>query len=178
MHRIKPDEIFLTAFEGFPNSPLPVLHYQGVLKEFERKPSVVEELFYLHHWQGSWVNGIYSFDHFHSTTHEVLAVVSGQAKVRLGGPRGKGIDLSVGDVVVIPAGVAHARLWASLGFLVVGAYPEGWSWDLRRGDPKELPIVLDNLARVALPKTDPVYGADGPLVEIWKHVYERNRDKE
>jgi uncharacterized protein YjlB len=51
--------------------------------------------------------------------------------------------------------------------LVVGAYPRGQDWDLRRGDPAEHDEVLANIARVALPDTDPVAGADGPLVELW-----------
>jgi len=77
----------------------------------------------------------------------VLAVVFSEAKVRLGGPLGTGLELMAGDIVVLPAGISHARI-ASLEFFVVGAYPEGRSWDLRRGDISELAIILENLRHV------------------------------
>jgi len=52
MNRIKPNEIILNSFEGFPNIPLLVLRYQEILKELEKKPSEeVEELFYSRNWQ-------------------------------------------------------------------------------------------------------------------------------
>jgi uncharacterized protein YjlB len=51
---------------------------------------------------------------------------------------------------------------------VVGAYPNGMSWDLRRGDPAEHDEALANIARVPLPDQDPVGGADGALVELWR----------
>ncbi|TFE67121.1 cupin domain-containing protein [Methylacidiphilum caldifontis] len=153
---------------SFPNSILPVVHYPTVLKDFRNDPHRIERLFFSHDWWGSWINGIYSFDHFHSTTHEVLAVVSGKAKVRLGGPLGTEVELGLGDVIVIPAGVAHARISSSMDFVVVGAYPEGKPWDLRRGNPEELQVVLENIRAVPLPKTDPVYGYKGPLVEVWE----------
>ena len=71
------------------------------------------------------------------------------------------------DVVVIPAGVGHCNLGSSGGFLVVGAYPEGQSWDLRTGEPDERPEVLENIRKVPLPRTDPVFGDEGPLHEHW-----------
>ncbi|QSR88555.1 hypothetical protein IT6_09345 [Methylacidiphilum caldifontis] len=167
MDLVEPITLIIPSHGGFPNSHLPVLLYQAVIKNLEGNPSLVEELFYSNDWKGPWVNGIYSFDHFHSTTHEVLAVIDGHAKVRLGGPIGKTIEIGVGDVVILPAGFSHARMWSNQSFTVVGAYPEGRSWDLRRGDPKELPIVLSNLQQVPLPKADPIYGLNGPLVKIW-----------
>jgi uncharacterized protein YjlB len=51
--------------------------------------------------------------------------------------------------------------------LVVGAYPNGMRWDLRRGDPAERDQVLANIEAVPLPDADPVHGPDGPLIEIW-----------
>ena len=66
--------------------------------------------------------------------------------------------------MAIPAGVGHRLERGSSDLLVVGAYPEGRAWDLRRGDPAERDLVMANLAAVPLPATDPIHGAAGPLV--------------
>ena len=71
-----------------------------------------------------------------------------------------------GDVLVLPAGTGHCNA-GSADLLVIGAYPDGMSWDLRRGDPAEHEEVLQNIAGVPLPKADPVEGADGSLLNLW-----------
>ena len=80
----------------------------------------------------AWRNGIYAHHHYHSTAHEVLGIVAGSVRVRLGGESGKTVELRAGDVVVIPAGVAHKSEGASPDLLVVGAYPGGKSPDMCR----------------------------------------------
>jgi uncharacterized protein YjlB len=87
--------------------------------------------------------------------------------VLLGGPAGEHFEVRAGDVLVLPAGTGHRRIDSSADLLVAGAYPRGQHWDLRRGDPAEHDEVLANIAAVALPDTDPVLGADGPLIELW-----------
>ncbi|MDQ3644157.1 MAG: cupin domain-containing protein, partial [Actinomycetota bacterium] len=57
-----------------------------------------------HGWGGSWVDGVFGFHHFHSTSHEVLGVIRGQVTLELGGPQGREFEVSTGDVVVLPAG--------------------------------------------------------------------------
>jgi uncharacterized protein YjlB len=133
-------------------------------------PSGFETLFTRNGWTGSWRNGLYTFDHYHSTAHEVLGVSGGIVRIQLGGERGPIIDLGAGDVVVIPAGVAHKNVGASADFRVVGAYPIGTAPDLLFGKPGERPAADDNIrnvARLALP-ADPVEGAAGALAELWK----------
>ena len=154
---------------AIPNNPtLPFLVYPGALDLPEDDPAAAcEAVFAANGWGGSWRDGIYPFAHYHSTAHEVLGVCRGEAKVRFGGNTGIVLTVRAGDVVVIPAGVGHHNLGASADLLVVGAYPRGQRWDLRRGLAGERPQVLDNIARVPLPALDPVYGADGPLVEHW-----------
>jgi uncharacterized protein YjlB len=125
-----------------------------------------EELFAGHGWLGAWRDGIFSFHHFHSTAHEVLGMARGTVEVILGGPKGCRLGLTAGDVVVLPAGTGHCNVGSSADLLVVGAYPNGVRWDLRRGDPSERDEVLANIARVPLPVQDPVRGPDGPLVEL------------
>jgi uncharacterized protein YjlB len=114
------------------------------------------------------VDGIYPFHHFHSTAHEVLGIVAGSASVVLGGPKGLRFEIGRGDVVVLPAGTGHCNAGSSGDLLVVGAYPHGMRWDLRRGDAAERDEVVANIAAVPLPDTDPVHGADGPLTGIWR----------
>ncbi len=91
----------------------------------------------------------------------------GPARIAFGGPAGVTVEVATGDVVVIPAGVGHRNLGSSGDFLVVGAYPEVQSWDLRTGEPDERPEVLENIRKVPLPRTDPVFGDEGPLHEHW-----------
>jgi uncharacterized protein YjlB len=150
-----------------PNSPLPVIIYHGVL-ERDAGAAACEELFARHGWLGAWRDGIFDFHHFHSTSHEVLGVARGAANVVLGGPSGARFELGSGDVVVLPAGTGHCNAGSSPDLLVVGAYPDGMSWDVRRGDPDERDEVLANLTRVPVPEQDPVQGKAGPLAELWR----------
>lgn len=150
---------------GIPNSRLPVLCYRDI--EQVRDPAGCDRLFAGHGWLGAWRNGIYPFHHFHSTSHEVLGIVRGQATVHLGGPGGRALQVGRGDVLVLPAGTGHKNDGASADLLVVGAYPDAMAWDLRRGDPREHGEVVANIARVPIPRADPVHGGDGPLTERW-----------
>jgi uncharacterized protein YjlB len=148
-----------------PNSPMPVLIYHHV--DAACDPDECEQLFARHDWLPDWRDGIFSFHHFHSTTHEVLGVVAGSAQVWLGGPEGRAFEVGPGDVLVLPAGTGHCNLGSSGDLLVVGAYPDGSRWDIRRGDPAEREEVVENIRTVPLPRADPVQGARGPLVELW-----------
>jgi uncharacterized protein YjlB len=153
----------------FPNSVLPLLVYRHALTtQSADGGSVVEGCLAENDWTNSWQNGVYPFAHYHSTTHEVLGVFRGSAKLRLGGEHGKDIEVHAGDLVVIPAGVGHQNIGASADFSVVGAYPEGRDWDLLRGRPGERPEADRKIAALPIPDYDPIYGVDGPLRQIWK----------
>ncbi|EMD88403.1 hypothetical protein COCC4DRAFT_149809 [Bipolaris maydis ATCC 48331] len=118
-----------------PNSPHPLLHYPGLLKETVTSPTFTPthllDLYAKNGWQTQWI-AKYGPDiqsHYHSTTHEAMTVISGAgAIIRFGvadapdwqpgmyapGERGEnaepgGLDIeaSIGDVFIIPAGVAH-----------------------------------------------------------------------
>jgi uncharacterized protein YjlB len=150
------------------NQTVPLVVYQGALTSpAYNKPESFEELFATNRWGGSWRDGVYGFHHYHSTAHEVLGVYSGSARIQFGGPSGVVLSVGAGDAVVIPAGVAHKNLGGSADFRCVGAYPDGGRWDMNYGKPDERPRADENIARVPLPKADPVYGAQGPLVEHW-----------
>ena len=152
------------------NERLPLLLYPGIVALSDRDPAgTIEDMFHKHNWKGSWRNGIFTYHHYHSTAHEVLGVYSGTAQVQLGGPQGPEFEIRPGDVVVIPAGVAHRNLGSSADFGVVGAYPAGQNWDLNYGEDNERPQADRNIAEVPLPDMDPVFGATGPLMKLWQN---------
>lgn len=112
-----------------PNSPHPLLHYPGVLDHLSipaRAPQKINDLFSSNGWETQWIYryGPTQASHYHSHAHEVMAVLSGSAKIRFGvadldpdldknthGPAQEagGIEVlaKAGDVFVLPAGTAH-----------------------------------------------------------------------
>ena len=149
-----------------PNSALPVLVYPKACAA-EDASSWLERTFASNGWTNNWHDVVLIYDHFHSNTHEVLGVGRGTVSLKVGGASGRVLHLSAGDVVVLPAGVGHYAVATHTDYEMVGGYPLGRSWDMRTGLPEERDEVLANLARVDLPATDPVFGADGPVLESW-----------
>ena len=171
IHPSRVETFFLNEDPLIPNSRLPLLVYRGAVELPEDDPAAFfEELFAAHDWSNSWRDGIFPFHHYHSNTHEVLGVFSGTARVEFGGEHGIAQDISAGDVVVIPAGVAHKRLGASEDFGIVGAYPGGRDYDMNYAKPGERPRADENISRVELPFIDPIYDEGGPLLEHWKKL--------
>ena len=144
--------------DQIPNHPrFPVLLYRGVdLVD----ANAARTFFAQHGWGGSWVNSVFRFHHYHSTSHEALAVVAGSATLELGGPQGRAFEVSAGDVVVLPAGTGHRRAADDGGFTVVGAYPAGQeNYDLLRGDDRaEVEAARERIAALPAPPEDPVGG--------------------
>ncbi len=87
--------------------------------------------------------------------------------MQFGGATGVLVTVKAGDVIIIPAGVAHRNVGSSHDFGVVGAYPAGQNWDMNYGKANERPEVDKNIARVPLPHKDPIFGAGGPLIQHW-----------
>jgi uncharacterized protein YjlB len=110
-----------------PNSPYPLLHYPGILKDKSDCTAVsVYDIFSGNDWEVQWINryGPTQSSHYHSAVHECMAVLSGTATIRFGaadhvsdsqgvtqGPHeDEGsieIQAHTGDLFIIPAGVAH-----------------------------------------------------------------------
>jgi uncharacterized protein YjlB len=173
---VQPEQLSFKDDGVFPNSSLPLLVYRDAITIDAKDPaSIFEQRFARNDWTNSWRDGVYSFPHYHSTSHEVLGVYSGAATLRLGGEHGKDVEVQAGDVIVIPAGVAHQNIGASNDFGVVGAYPEGRKWDLARGLPGERPKADHNIAALPMPENDPIYGLEGPLPKIWQFSYVRSK---
>lgn len=163
-------ETFALADDGvFPNNPrFPVLLYRGALDLPDRNPSrVAEEIVKVNGWAGTWRNGIYARHHYHSAAHEVLVVCAGMARLQIGGPSGPVVDVRRGDVLVIPAGVAHRNAGSTSEFLVLGAYPPGQAPDLCVGKVGERPAADERIARLGRPAMDPAFGPRGSLLELW-----------
>jgi len=153
----------------FPNNArIPLLLYlQAVPVDVDDLASDFEVLFSEHAWVNAWRNGIYTFHHYHSTAHEVLGLYRGRAVVQFGGEGGITTSVKAGDVVVIPAGVAHKKLSSSPDLAVVGAYPYGQRWDMNYGKSEERPQADQNIRRLSQPEQDPI-GAEPGLTQIWK----------
>ena len=167
---VEPEQFRFKDDGVFPNSGLPLLVYrQAFTTEAEDCASIIEQCLAENDWTNSWRNGVYPFVHYHSTTHEILGVYCGAATLQLGGEHGHTLEIRSGDVIVIPAGVAHQKIKASEDFAVVGVYPDGREWDLLRGLPGERPEADHRIAALPIPGNDPIRGADGPLRRIWKH---------
>jgi uncharacterized protein YjlB len=151
-----------------PNNPMPFLVYKDAIAVDNRHPEkTIEGLFGANGWGDMWRNGVYDYLHYHATVHEALGIARGHARVRFGGDRGKAFDLSPGDVAILPAGTGHQCLSASEDFSVVGAYPPGAKMHVTRPTPENYRKALKTIPEVRRPNSDPVRGADGPLVKLW-----------
>jgi uncharacterized protein YjlB len=151
-----------------PNNRLPFLVYKGAVDVERGHPEkTIEGLFGANGWGDMWRNGVYDFPHYHATVHEALGIARGHARVRFGGDKGRIFDIAAGDVAILPAGTGHQCLSASTDFSVVGAYPPGAKMHVTRPTPENYRKALKTIPQVEPPDTDPVLGADGPLVRLW-----------
>jgi uncharacterized protein YjlB len=161
---------FFFADDGLvPNNPMPLLVYRGAVDVANQHPeSTIEALFDANGWGAMWRNGVYDYLHYHATVHEALGVARGHARVQFGGENGAVLEISPGDVAILPAGTGHRLISASKDFCVVGAYPPGPPMQIARPTPGNHVKALKTIPEVKRPETDPVRGEDGPLVRLWK----------
>lgn len=115
-----------------------------------------------------WRYTMFSQSHFHSTSHEVLCVAQGKARLCFGGednPKRVETVVEKGDVMIVPAGVAH-RLLEDIdgGFSMVGSYPTGKSWDMCYGKEGEEGKVKE-IETLGWFERDPIYGNEGPCLQ-------------
>lgn len=113
---------------------------------------------------------MYPTSHFHSTTHEVLAISTGSAQLLFGGddnPESVKVEVSSGDVIIVPAGVAHRLIKDNGGgFEMVGSYPIGGEkWDMCYGKEEEAGAE-DRIEKLGWFQRDPVYGDEGPAASV------------
>lgn len=152
---------------SIPNHPeFPLLVYPDAFSQ-PVTPEQIQLRFQENEWGNSWVNGVFSYHHFHSNAHEVLGCFSGTAGVQFGGEGGPVITVEPGAVVIIPAGVGHRNLGSSPDFGVVGAYPPGEANDVCSAEEGSAENLRRRISEVPLPPSDPVHGKEGPLFEHW-----------
>lgn len=169
MPEINPPETLLFTDDGrIPNSKYPLLVYRKAFSVPGAAGAAwLENRFAANRWTNSWRNGVFPYHHYHSISHEVLGIYGGSALLHLGGEKGGQVRVHAGDILVIPAGVGHKKLTASADFGVVGAYPDGRTYDVLRGEPGERPQADKNITALPLPATDPLLGNENGLVRLW-----------
>jgi uncharacterized protein YjlB len=171
IHKTNPRVFYFVDNNRIPNNTkLPFLYYRKVisLAKAPDAAALFEILFDANGWRGSWRNGIYDYAHYHPRTHEVLGISRGKARVQFGGEKGKRINLTAGDVVVLPAGTGHQALKASADLVVVGAYPTSGHYDEYEPRVSHHMRALRMIPKVRLPAKDPIFGSKGPLKKYWK----------
>lgn len=163
----------IPAHDRLPNSSIldkPLLIYRSA---FIGDASAVEShLRFIGVVVPQWRYTMYSTTHFHSTSHEVLCVTSGRAKLCFGGednPDRVTPTVQRGDVMIVPAGMAHRLLQdmndASGAFEMVGSYPNGCHWDMCYGVPGEDEKV-ESTRSLPWFQRDPIFGDHGPVLEV------------
>lgn len=116
----KPQEVIqkmIASHEKFPGNPrFPLLIYRHVFFQMTASEHNIQAWLQKNDWGSSWVDRIYDFHHYHSNTHEALVIISGICLVQFGGEIGQKYTVTQGDVVIIPAGVAHKSIKMSDDF--------------------------------------------------------------
>jgi uncharacterized protein YjlB len=120
---------------------------------------VIEKVFRSNGWGDTWRNGIYPYVR--------MGVARVRAKVRSGGNKGQEIEITQGDVCVLPAGRPPTAVGEPRP-MVIGAYPKTGKYLLCRGSKRKYTIALQIIPSVPLPDTDPVFGKKGPLKQLWR----------
>jgi uncharacterized protein YjlB len=154
-----------------PNHPRwPVIIYRRAVRfpHALDPAALMEDIFERNDWGDSWRSDIYDYLHYHSRIHEVLGVVRGSAKVRLGGDKGRTFKIAAGDIVILPAGTGHQSLKASKSFMVVGAYPPNGTYDECLPNRQQHGLGVRRVRKVARPRKDPLLGTEGALLRYWK----------
>lgn len=162
----------IPAINHVPNTSIqkkPLLIYHSTFNPTTSADAIESHFLAVSVVDPQWRYTMYSTSHFHSTTHEVLAIVSGKARLCFGGeenPKRVELTVEMGDVIVVPAGVAH-RLLVDVegGFSMIGAYPRGKSWDMCYGKEGEEEKVK-GIEKVEWFSRDPVYGDEGPVLKV------------
>lgn len=159
---LRVETLWLPEGLGVPNNPrLPVRFCRSAVPA--GAPQEAEAALAARGWSPAWRNGIFPYVHFHTTAHEVLAIVRGSVRVQLGGGEGPEMALAAGDVVMLPAGTGHRCLGASGNLMVVGAYPPGQEPDeWREVGEAEMLACRARIARLTDPPSCPITGETYP----------------
>jgi uncharacterized protein YjlB len=154
-------ETYTTMTKGLiPNSRFPLLvHRQAIAGG---GVDAVKQRFQHNGWSNNWeYPGIYTYSHYHSTTHECLGCANGWMEVEVSGKGGIPIRVESGDVIVMPAGVPHAMTGCSDDVMMVGGYPDGRDWDNIQEEfstQEDFRAAAKRIMMLPIPSADPVSG--------------------
>ena len=168
---VQPKALYFNEGPITPNNPdLPVLIYKEVIRSTQtHKSQIFQHHFEKHDWHGTWKGVIFDYNHFHTTSHEALAIARGHISLHLGGENGQEIKLESGDLLILPAGTGHQMISQSESLVVIGSYPKGQEkYDICRS-LTENPSAKERISSLSLPDTDPFYGRSGPLMALWSN---------
>jgi len=162
----------IPSFERMPNTSIikkPILIYHSAFHSGISASTIESHLLTIGVVTPQWRYTMFSQSHFHSTAHEVLCVAAGKARLCFGGednPKRVEPVVEQGDVMVVPAGVAHRLLEDIDGaFNMVGSYETGKSWDMcygKEGEEEKVKAISD----LGWFERDPVYGDHGPCLDV------------
>ncbi|KAF7505329.1 hypothetical protein GJ744_001032 [Endocarpon pusillum] len=140
----------IPAFNNFPNTSIqgkPLLIYHSAFQT-PSASQIESHLSSIGVVTPAWRYTMYSTSHFHSNN-----------------PGRVEREVQKGDVIVVPAGVAHRLLEDKGGFSMVGSYPGGKSWDICYGREEEADKV-GNIKHLGWFDKDPIYGDKGPVLDV------------
>ncbi|KAI0101165.1 hypothetical protein F4814DRAFT_453087 [Daldinia grandis] len=144
---------FIPAHGLIPNTSIqnkPLLHYHEAFPPSTLTASAIEShLTSVGIVDPQWRFTMYSTTHFHSTTHELLCVSSGNAKLCFGGEDN-------------PGKVEKEDLTGE--FEMVGSYLKGYNWDMCYGKKGE-EVKIRGIQNLPWFEKDPIYGSKGPVLE-------------
>lgn len=178
MSVMKTESYFGAPQDRIPNNRLPLLVLRNAIPSGGADAIIAR--FRENGWSNNWRNrGIYTYPHFHSTTHECLGCAQGWIDFHLSvGEDGRAtVRINAGDVIVMPAGVSHEDGGHSEDVLVCGGYPDGREWDNVRPDNLSSELYKKACKRIMalpIPERDPVTGNAlqewhdaPPATEVW-----------
>ena len=161
----KPEQHTSRPSGMLPNSRFPLLVHRNAVPGGGAEAII--GLFRRNGWLNNWrYPGIYTYPHFHSTTHECLGCAAGWMEVELFGRGGLKLRVEAGDVIVMPAGVSHQMVGSSADVLMVGGYPDGRDWDNMQEEKiteETRRAAVKRIMMLPIPARDPVTG--GPMLE-------------
>ena len=160
MPNTEPEQHWSKPQGMLPNSRFPLLVHRGGVPG--GGADAVAARFRQNGWLNNWrYPGVYTYPHFHSTTHECLGVAQGWMEVEVFGRGGTLLRVEAGDVIVMPAGVSHCMVGQADDIMMVGGYPDGRDWD----NMQEEHLTLESFRAAAkrimmlpIPSRDPVTG--------------------
>ncbi|KAK2744171.1 hypothetical protein FQN57_004431 [Myotisia sp. PD_48] len=171
---LKVTQTLIPAWKQIPNTSIqgkPLLIYHTVFDPSSLSLAQIRDhLKKIGAVQPEWTYSMYPTSHYHSTTHEVLCVVEGEARICFGhelNPQRVEVTISKGDLIIIPAGVSHRLLEDFTGdFTMLGSYPPSTKhWDMCYGneDIHKTTAIIEKLPWF---EKDPVYGQTGPVLNL------------